>query len=280
MDGFDQSGVIILKKERSGLEQGHTVGEHVIPLARNFNNVSIDVESWSSSTEKFATELKSTKVMEDGKRGQLQPLKEEALVDTSREAINKKHASLGEHNKQASNMDSVEKNVTSSTADSSNLQNVTTVSSSRIASKWEAVKNGFQNFKSNIDAKRFIHLRQIQETKLVSNVSSSESLDEIFQRLKQPTINHRDYSDDDDDDYLHDHGLDIRKMRPMEAYCRFSSWGLDWLQCIRAAAIVTRVQFWPCVHIAMAPVLQCTGAKPFPSSCTWVSTKERYRNIA
>jgi hypothetical protein len=158
--------------------------------------------------------LKSTKVMEDGKRGQLQPLKEEALVDTSREAINKKHASLGEHNKQASNMDSVEKNVTSSTADSSNLQNVTTVSSSRIASKWEAVKNGFQNFKSNIDAKRFIHLRQIQETKLVSNVSSSESLDEIFQRLKQPTINHRDYSDDDDDDYLHDHGLDIRKMRP------------------------------------------------------------------
>ena len=36
--------------ERSGLEQGHTVGEHVIPLARNFNNVSIDVESWSSST--------------------------------------------------------------------------------------------------------------------------------------------------------------------------------------------------------------------------------------
>ncbi|GMY39084.1 LMBR1 domain-containing protein 2 homolog A-like isoform X1 [Fagus crenata] len=214
MDGFDQSGVIILKKERSGLEQGHTVGEHVIPLARNFNNVSIDVESWSSSTEKFATELKSTKVMEDGKRGQLQPLKEEALVDTSREAINKKHASLGEHNKQASNMDSVEKNVTSSTADSSNLQNVTAVSSSRIASKWEAVKNGFQNFKSNIDAKRFIHLRQIQETKLVSNVSSSESLDEIFQRLKQPTINHRDYSDDDDDDYLHDHGLDIRKMRP------------------------------------------------------------------
>ncbi|GMY39082.1 LMBR1 domain-containing protein 2 homolog A-like isoform X1 [Fagus crenata] len=203
MDGFDQSGVIILKKERSGLEQGHTVGEHVIPLARNFNNVSIDVESWSSSTEKFATELKSTKVMEDGKRGQLQPLKEEALVDTSRE-----------HNKQASNMDSVEKNVTSSTADSSNLQNVTAVSSSRIASKWEAVKNGFQNFKSNIDAKRFIHLRQIQETKLVSNVSSSESLDEIFQRLKQPTINHRDYSDDDDDDYLHDHGLDIRKTRP------------------------------------------------------------------
>ena len=135
--------------------------------------------------------MKSTKVMEDGKRGQLQPLKEEALVDTSREAINKKHASLGEHNKQASNMDSVEKNVTSSTADSSNLQNVTAVSSSRIASKWEAVKNGFQNFKSNIDAKRFIHLRQIQETKLVSNVSSSESLDEIFQRLKQPTINHR-----------------------------------------------------------------------------------------
>ena len=35
--------------ERSWLEQGHKVGELVIPLARNFNNVSIDLESASNS---------------------------------------------------------------------------------------------------------------------------------------------------------------------------------------------------------------------------------------
>lgn len=133
--------------------------------------------------------------MEDGKRGQLQSLKEEALIDTSREAIN--------------NMDLVEKNVTSSTADSSNLQNVTAGSSSRFASKWEAMKTGFQNLKSNIVAKRFIPLRQGQETK-IDHVSSSESLDEIFERLKQPTMNRRGYYNDDNDD---DHGLDIREMR-------------------------------------------------------------------
>ncbi|KAG6652827.1 hypothetical protein CIPAW_05G032800 [Carya illinoinensis] len=48
-DGFDPSGVIILQKERSGLERGHKVAEHVIPLARNFNNSSISLESGSSS---------------------------------------------------------------------------------------------------------------------------------------------------------------------------------------------------------------------------------------
>ncbi|XP_075672515.1 uncharacterized protein LOC142642048 isoform X1 [Castanea sativa] len=195
MDGFDQSGLIILKKERSGLEQGHKVGEHVIPLARNFNNVTVDIEPGSNNVEKVDTELKSTKVMEDGKRGQLQSLKEEALIDTSREAIN--------------NMDLVAKNVTSSTADSSNLQNVTEGSSSRFVSKWEAMKTGFQNLKSNIVAKRFIPLRQSQETK-IDHVSSSESLDEIFERLKQPTMNRRGYYNDDNDD---DHGLVIREMR-------------------------------------------------------------------
>eukprot|EP00249_Psilotum_nudum_P012524 c23832_g1_i1 orf=2-1678(-) len=37
VDGFNTSGLIILKKERAWLEQGHFVGENVVPLARNFN---------------------------------------------------------------------------------------------------------------------------------------------------------------------------------------------------------------------------------------------------
>ncbi|KAH9615813.1 hypothetical protein KSS87_023196 [Heliosperma pusillum] len=40
MDGFNASGVILLQKERSWLEQGQTA-----PLARNFQNISSDVES-------------------------------------------------------------------------------------------------------------------------------------------------------------------------------------------------------------------------------------------
>ena len=44
--------------------------------------------------------------------------------------------------------------------------------------------------------------------------SSPESLDEIFQRLKQPPVNHRGYGEDDYDDYLYGHGMNIRKMGP------------------------------------------------------------------
>lgn len=35
--------------ERSWLEQGYKVGELVVPLARNFNNASINLESGSST---------------------------------------------------------------------------------------------------------------------------------------------------------------------------------------------------------------------------------------
>ncbi|KAH1215461.1 LMBR1 domain-containing protein 2 [Glycine max] len=48
MDGFDLSGVIILRRECSLLQQGHKVGELVFPLARSFS-VSTDVESTSKA---------------------------------------------------------------------------------------------------------------------------------------------------------------------------------------------------------------------------------------
>ncbi|KAG6652821.1 hypothetical protein CIPAW_05G032800 [Carya illinoinensis] len=207
-DGFDPSGVIILQKERSGLERGHKVAEHVIPLARNFNNSSISLESGSSSMDKVAPELKATDV---GKGGQLKPLKEDDPFGRSRKTVNKKHTTTRDHDKK-----DFEKNVTSSTADASKTQIAEAGPSSGLTSKWEAMKTGFQNFKSNIGANRFIPLRQLRETKLESHVSSSESLEEIFQRLKQPTINHRRLSkdDDDDDDYLYDNIMDIEKMSP------------------------------------------------------------------
>jgi hypothetical protein len=145
--------------------------------------------------------MKATNAIEDGKRGQLKPLKE---------AINK-HTARRERNKQASNMDLIGKNVTSTADvdDACETQIIAAGPSSGLTSKWETMKSGFQNFKS------YIPLRlQVQENKLDSHVSSSESLDEMFQRLKQPPVNNGGYGEDDYDDYLYGHGMDIRKMGP------------------------------------------------------------------
>ncbi|GLT97961.1 hypothetical protein SLE2022_155000 [Rubroshorea leprosula] len=198
-NGFDPSGLIILQKERSGLEQGHKVGAHVIPLARNFNNMSVDVEFGSKSLDKAATEMKVHNAVESEKKGQFKSLKEEAQTDTRRETISKKHTPMRENNrKQPSDNYSNLKDITSSTVDSGTLQSEITRPSSGLVSKWESMKSGFQNFTSNLGARRFLPLGQSQENKDSSSVSSSESLDEIFQRLKRPTLDHRDFGDDED----------------------------------------------------------------------------------
>ncbi|GMP38950.1 hypothetical protein CsSME_00009992 [Camellia sinensis var. sinensis] len=178
MDGFDPSGLIILQKERSWLEQGHKVGELVIPLARNFNNVSLELESSSNN----------------------KPPQGEAQHQTTRESIGRKYTAIRtQPSKEPTNL-----NATSS--DASKSQNTTTGSSSGVASTWESMKSGFQNFKSNIGAKKFLPLRQVQDTDH-SQGSSSESLDEIFQKLKRPTVDHRSYGADDYDDELGDHAM-------------------------------------------------------------------------
>jgi hypothetical protein len=162
--------------------------------------------------------LKATDAIENGKRGQLKPLKEEALYEYGfdrenyREAINKKHTAGRDGNKQSSNMELIGKNVTSTVDASCKTQIIAAGPSSRLA---ETMKSGFQNFNSYIGSKSFIPLSlQVQENKLDSHVSSPESLDEIFQRLKQPPVNHRGYGEDDYDDYLSGHGMDVRKMGP------------------------------------------------------------------
>lgn len=63
--------------------------------------------------------------------------------------------------------------------------NNTNSSGSALSSKWAFMKSGFQNFKTNIGARKFLPLQEIHETSLRARVSSSESLDEIFDRLKQ-----------------------------------------------------------------------------------------------
>lgn len=216
MDGFDPSGLIILQKERTWFEQGRKVGEHVIPLARNFNGT--DVESGSNNTDRATVEMKATTgLTHDGMyESPSKSLKEEARRhSSSKEAISNKYAAIREHSRQkgSSNIEPAGKNIASakvSLLDAGNLRsgNMTGGPSSGLTSTWESMKTGFQSFKVNIGAKKFLPMRQIQETKLVSRVSSSESLDEIFQRLKRPSTDHGSSSDDDK------HGIEVENSGP------------------------------------------------------------------
>ncbi|MCL7042145.1 hypothetical protein MKW94_027063 [Papaver nudicaule] len=195
-DGFDPSGLIILQKERSWLEQGHKIGEHVFPLARNFNN---DVET-GNETDKVAIELKASSHSNSSTEATRK-------YASSREAMEHKYAAIRQQQiKQASSNTKAEKNMTSAkvsllgTENSQSQNSTDNMAPTGLASKWVSMKNGFQTFKANMEAKNFLPLRQGQDTKLISHVSSSESLDQIFQRLKKPSGGHDSYGDEDDDD--------------------------------------------------------------------------------
>ncbi|KAG4159854.1 hypothetical protein ERO13_D02G198900v2 [Gossypium hirsutum] len=183
-DGFDSSGLIILQKERAWLERGHRVGEHIIPLARNFSSMNVDIEPGSNNTQMASAVI--------GTMSQFKPLNEEVQHVTSRETITKKHSSTREHqNKQASN-------TKSTLEESTSFKSVMRPKSEKLSSKWELMKSGLVNFKSILEVNNYLPLRQTEENTLSSIASSSESLDDIFQRLKRPTLDLRDYGADND----------------------------------------------------------------------------------
>ncbi|KAK6120010.1 hypothetical protein DH2020_046250 [Rehmannia glutinosa] len=207
MDGFDPSGLLILQKERTWLEQGRKVGEHVIPLARNFNGMSVDLESGSDNSDNTIVEMKAkSDLIKEGIKGNSS--KPHSKEDTSRysgskEAISSKYAAIREQNKSTSNTKPVESTASAkvSLLDVGNSQpSNTQIPTSGLALKWASMKQGFQTFKSNIEAKKFLPLRQVQETQMLSRGSSSESLDEIFQRLKRHAEDHGRSSDEDEDE--------------------------------------------------------------------------------
>ncbi|KAG5548318.1 hypothetical protein RHGRI_013876 [Rhododendron griersonianum] len=216
-DGFDPSGLLILQKERTWFEQGHKVGEEVAPLARSFNNTSIDVESGGNNTDMNVVELKATTSIfkEDVKGSSSKPPKDEVnRYGGSHEAISNKYAAIREQSKQASKIKPVD-NIASTKvslleAENSQSGDATGVPSSGLAMKWASVKSGFQSFKAKVEAKKFTPLRQLQDNVLLSRassqsltlldrVSSSQSLDEIFQRLKRPSLERGNDSDEDED---------------------------------------------------------------------------------
>eukprot|EP01018_Ginkgo_biloba_P034789 Gb_30378 [translate_table: standard] len=222
-DGFDPSGLIILKKERSWLEQGHMVGEHVVPLARNFNNLSEDIEadnitkkpdlSIGDVRDKMGLEMKVATASirtskEDGKGSQSKILKEDYQIYGSKGGIANKYAALREHQNKPSNSPTGLIQPHRSTDTRSPVQdNKVNVSNNRdqmditsgFATKWESMKSSIQGIKANLGAKRFAPLRQLQEREQTKpQISSTESLDTIFERLKQ----RRDNGNDDDDSDL------------------------------------------------------------------------------
>ncbi|TYG88366.1 hypothetical protein ES288_A12G015800v1 [Gossypium darwinii] len=202
-DGFDTSGLIILQKERSWLEQGYKIGENIIPLARNFSSMSIDIEPGSNNTmvnkDKSSSISRANSAAELEKMGEYKPLKEEFKQETSREALTKKYSGVREQPKnQESNSNSTEKESTSIAVDDGHSESARASLSGGLASKWESMKSGLLSFKTNLEAKNFLPLRQTQESKVPSHVSSSESLDEIFQKLKRSSMDPKDHDEDNE----------------------------------------------------------------------------------
>ncbi|GFY94056.1 LMBR1-like membrane protein [Actinidia rufa] len=194
-DGFDPSGLIILQKERTWIEQGRAVGELVIPLARDFSSTDIDVESGTNSMDRNVVEMKATTglIKEHVMGGSSKPLKDHRYGG-SREAISNKYAVVREQSRQASKNNIASAKVSLLEAGDSWSGNTTGVPpSSGLASTWASVKSGFQSFK----AKKFLPLGQFQDNRFFSRVSSSESLDDIFQRLKRPGLERGNNSDED-----------------------------------------------------------------------------------
>ncbi|KAL4353518.1 hypothetical protein GQ457_06G043660 [Hibiscus cannabinus] len=191
VDGFDPSGLIILQKERSWLEQGRQVGEQVIPLARNFNGA--DIEHGNNITDRTVVEMKAATTSATGgiKGSPSRPMKDETRKHaSSREAISNKYAVMREQGRQMPNPKPMDNSITSAKVSLLEASN----SSSGLASTWRSMKSGFQTFKANVEARKFLPLRQNQEGRLIPaiNSSDSESLDEIFQRLKRPSVDHND----------------------------------------------------------------------------------------
>ncbi|MQL81081.1 hypothetical protein Taro_013539 [Colocasia esculenta] len=190
MGGYDPSGIIILQKERSWLEQGRKVGEQVIPLARNFNGISTDIESANMPADKGLVEMKvETSSARDTRKGL--PSMDESCYGTSRETMANKYASMSTQQvRQPPGSGSKEKAISSASVSllegdpQKQSANLLANSSSGLASTWASMKTGFQTFRANVGARKFLPLRQVPEA-TPTHVSSSESLDEIFQKLKK-----------------------------------------------------------------------------------------------
>ncbi|KAG6406769.1 hypothetical protein SASPL_134379 [Salvia splendens] len=175
-DGFNPAGLVILNKERSWVEQGHKVGELIVPLARNFHNVTVDLESGGNNVIPQIRRQTSRLIEEEGLSSHAQHLRSVMQKDGDR---GKPHAKEKESDEAAKRI-SMQQGKRST---------------SGVASTWESMKTGFQNFKSLVDANRFIQLGHDTDHR---RTSSPESLDEIFERISRPSSRQTSFDDEID----------------------------------------------------------------------------------
>ncbi|KAL1328100.1 hypothetical protein AAHE18_13G349800 [Arachis hypogaea] len=167
MDGFDPSGILILHKERSHLQQGHKVGELVFPLARSFSTSNPDLESAGNTValDETPSGVDTAKTAEEKNN-------EGGEGDRSRRFRGRKYGALRTH--------SIEQlpGGKDLREDNNDSDKTSSGQSSSLSSKWDSMMSQFRSLRSNMDSNRFI-----QGTTLSSH-SSFESFDEI---LKHPS---------------------------------------------------------------------------------------------
>lgn len=145
---------------------------------------------------KGTTSLLNEKSKESSSRHQRD---EARRYSVSREVISSKYAAIrAQQSREAASTNLASAKV--SLLDSDNSWSTTTAGSpsSDISSTWSSIKSGFHNFKAKMQTQKYIPLLQVDDSRLgFRNSSSSDSLDEIFHKLKRPSL-HREDGDEDD----------------------------------------------------------------------------------
>ncbi|GJN29275.1 hypothetical protein PR202_gb17485 [Eleusine coracana subsp. coracana] len=173
------------------MEQGSKVSEHVTPLARNISNPCKDVESGNVAVALVTVLLVEFKLkIKTAYRFVLQA--EETI------SVKTEQSSIRQQSNSQISMEQVQKGTSSppisiEDGDPENLSSAIVVPDPSVgatSSTWAAMKTGLLNFKSNLGSKKFLRLSHSTKT------SATESLDEIFQRLKRHSSS-VDHLDDD-----------------------------------------------------------------------------------
>lgn len=212
-DGFDTSGLIILHKERGWMEQGHSIGENVVPLARNFANLSGDIEAeamlMKSTDVKLKDDLQSqfktpstdrnpSRANGSLKTGQKEEYRNAYASRSSTAAKyisgkNKSLLSASESTRTTQNSPDFNSNQGNPLAPVI-VQPKAAASYFTTGSKWDNFKSGFQDLKSNLAGKRFAPLIDETHPARPQSSSPSDTLESIFEKLKRKPSN-RDFDD-------------------------------------------------------------------------------------
>ncbi|XP_019240416.1 PREDICTED: LMBR1 domain-containing protein 2 homolog A isoform X2 [Nicotiana attenuata] len=176
------------------------VARYAPPISYNFLNL-IHLDNRAKTIfEKLQETKPSTGLREDDNVSHSKPLKGEAQYENSKEGISGKYkAKRARQMKRGNSISSNEKSRDRplSSRDESSMMDMQVQPSRSLSSTWRSMKTGFSNFKSNMESKGFVPLHQVQDAGH-SRASSTESLDEIFEKIKRPGSESTNYDSDDD----------------------------------------------------------------------------------